>query len=569
MMKRLATYFTLLLALLAVSCTFRQLEDPAGYPSADRAKLDVRVFIPGSVSTRAETGMVDADRDAENMVNKLQIWVFKHSDASLIGYIEPSMNSLHTGSQETYSIFLEETIAEEAESASGLYVDVYVLANGESAGLDGLGRTTSRSALEAATMSGSVFGIDPLTISVPATGLPMSAMTSNVRVGVNSSLSFSVPDVLTLKRAVSKLRFVFSIVADTSSGSPVPVNDFAITEITLNGGAISSSETVFTTADCAVDGNYEASAISYPVPSTAQIAKAENSMAYLYDGQTPQEYEDLIDSGIASGSITEWRRTYFRETDRQLSGTIRYTAGGVVKSVAFTMDAAGDFKRNHSWIIYVCFVGGQLKVQPTVLPWNAAHDRYVFNTEGYTELGYEKPWLRYDIDKEAWTWNDTWLVVAYGYEGGSVGKPTHSPMFTLETINSNELVLQLNNDQFIFVQMTQSVDSGNNPVYTYTKLEQRLEIHPSQSKQTNNFYVVPVNDNVMADPYVKVFLTELHGAGQPPTNIPFNHNLPGDEDHTSILIYNPGRAEYNDNINNHKNTSSNVQTTQYWLEEEG
>ena len=209
-------------------------------------------------------------------------------------------------------------------------------------------------------------------------------------------------------------------------------------------------------------------------------------------------------------------------------------------------------------------------VQPTVLPWTAAHDRYKFATEGFTQLGYEKPWLRYDLDKDASTWDDTWLVIAYGYEGGSVGKPTHSPMFTLETANANELVLQLNNDHFIFVQMTQGTDSENNPVYSYTKLGQRMEIAPSSDPQTTNFYVVPVSDNVMADPYVKVFLTELHsGDGLPPTNIPFNHNLPGDEDHTSILIYNPGRAEYNTNINNHKNTSASTQATEYWLEEEG
>ena len=143
-------------------------------------------------------------------------------------------------------------------------------------------------------------------------------------------------------------------------------------------------------------------------------------------------------------------------------------------------------------------------------------------------------------------------------------------MFTLQTINSYELVLQINNDQFIFVQMTQSEDAMHNPVYSYNKLEQRIEIHPSSDIQTTHFYVVPVNDNIMADPYVKVFLTEIHsGDGLPPTNIPFNHNLPGDEDHTSILIYNPGRAEYNENASNHKNPSSNVQTTQYWLEEEG
>lgn len=105
---------------------------------------------------------------------------------------------------------------------------------------------------------------------------------------------------------------------------------------------------------------------------------------------------------------------------------------------------------------------------------------------------------------------------------------------------------------------------------SYTAHGQTLTIPGSGEKQITNFYVVPVNDGVMADPYVKVFLTEMHsGDGLPPQNIPFNHNLPGDEDHTSLLIYNPGRAEYIANMNIHKDGSSNEQTTQYWLEEEG
>ena len=241
------------------------------------------------------------------------------------------------------------------------------------------------------------------------------------------------------------------------------------------------------------------------------------------------------------------------------------------KTANFTMEAAGDFTRNHSWTIYAYFIGGRLVVQPTVLPWIAGNDRYAYRTEGSTEFKYEKPWLRYDIDRESWTWNDTWLVVAYGYQGGgNVGKPSYSPMLTLETSNANDLVLQLNNDHFVLVQVLETVDGEGNPVLSYTKHGQSLTITGSSDKQITNFYVVPVSDDVMADPYVKVFLTEMHsGDGLPPQNIPFNHNLPGDEEHTSLLIYNPGRAEYIANMNVHKNNSSNLQTTQYWLEEEG
>ncbi len=152
--------------------------------------------------------------------------------------------------------------------------------------------------------------------------------------------------------------------------------------------------------------------------------------------------------------------------------------------------------------------------------------------------------------------------------GANLGKPTHSPMFTLETISADNLRLQINNDHFIIVQMTETTDALGYPVFTYTKHAQTLDIPASQEKTTTNFYVVPVSDAVMADPYVKVFLTRLSSSGQPPVNIPFNHNLPGDEDHTSILIYNPGMAEYTANMENHK-SSGDVQPSEYWLEEEG
>ena len=566
----------LLLAMLAVSCNFRELMDP------EQPVLYVKVNIPDAVLTKAETGTVDPWA-AERTVSSLQIWVFRAGsieNSGLIGYktLDPdalAATGLRNGSPARFSISVSQAIMEEKPN-----VDVYAVINGESAGFtidkfpsaSGDWAKLAPTDLQAFVLDADCFGVSTLVSEVPAAGLPMAGVMKNEPMtGDYPVLTIST---LTLTRAVSKLRFVFCQMTENGT----PVDDFNITSINING-QIGENEKFIT------DQTYGSNTyLTRLFDSTGYVlldktwtsnlpAPANNPAPgdYLYDGaMSAQEFEDLIDGGVSTGVLTQWGLTYLRETDKQLSGTIKYTVGsGPEKTAIFTMARQGDFTRNHSWIIYGYFIGGRLVIQPTVLPWNAAHDRYAFATEGFTELAYDKPWLRYDIDQEAWTWNDTWLVVAYGYEGGSVGKPTHSPMFTLTTISTNELVLQLNNDQFIFVQMEQYEDGEHNTVTTYTKLSQRLEIHPSSDARITKFYVVPVNDNIMADPYVKVLLTEMHsGDGLPPTNIPFNHNLPGDEDHTSILIYNPGRAEYTANINNHKDTSQSEQATQYWLEEE-
>ena len=565
---RKSLFIWLLLPVVVLAACSRSYDQP------EAPELSITIAFPENFvpETRATVGEIPAE-SSENVIRDLAIWVFYSSGANAhqkVGSLlvnSPSELPI-AGGVRKYALRVDQAFMLERPQ-----VDVFVLVNRASINCT----LTENSSWD--DVNGALFGGDPyfspnVPISaVPANGLPMSGVGKALTVGGEEPF-LKVPTI-SVGRAVSKLRFVFCQM--TENGNPVDV--FNITGISLSGqigqneklltDQVYSTHTYLTRlfdSSGYVDLN-KSWTTGLPEP-----ARNASPGTYLYDGsQTTQEYEDLIDGGISAGVLTQWGLTYLRETDKQLSGTISYTVGTGAsmrsKTATFTMDA-GDFTRNHSWIIYGYFIGGRLVVQPTVLPWIAGNDRYEYATEGYTELGYEKPWLRYDLDKEAWTWNDTWLVVAYGYEGGSVGKPTHSPMFTLQTINSNELVLQLNNDQFIFVQMTQSLDSGNNPVYAYTKLGQRLEIHPSSNKQDTNFYVVPVNDNVMADPYVKVFLTELHSGGMPPSNIPFNHNLPGDEDHTSILIYNPGRAEYNANISNHKNTSSSVQTTQYWLEEE-
>ena len=575
MRTRIGIWMILAAALLAVAGCLR---DPLLYP--ENGNLTVRVFIPESIITKAETGDEAAVND-ERVVSTLQIWVYKNggSDAtSLVGYRmldgdALAATGLNAGHETRFTIPVDQTFVDTKPR-----VDVYALVNGESAGftIDKFGYTggdwtkLNPSDLQDYVFGGDLYGVNTLTSAVPAAGLPMAGVAMNQEVtGDFPVLSIST---VTVTRVVSKLRFIFCQMTENG----VPVDEFHITGISLSGN-IGQTEKLFTASTYDSSG-HDALSKTYPADGALPASIAGNPAPgdYLFQpGMTAQQYDDKIRSGVSSGILTQWGLCYLRESDQKLTGTISYTAGtgGSMRSKTanFTMEAAGDFTRNHSWTIYAYFIGGRLVVQPTVLPWIAGNDRYAYRTEGSTEFKYEKPWLRYDIDRESWTWNDTWLVVAYGYQGGgNVGKPSYSPMLTLETSNANDLVLQLNNDHFVLVQMLETVDGEGNPVLSYTKHGQSLTITGSSDKQITNFYVVPVSDDVMADPYVKVFLTEMHsGDGLPPQNIPFNHNLPGDEDHTSLLIYNPGRAEYIANMNVHKNNSSNEQTTQYWLEEEG
>ena len=547
------------LLILPLSCHKNELESGA--------RLEVFIYIPAQEMTRGATGSVTADPTAERMVYDLKIWIFDHAQDTLIGYLEPSVNNLQSGAQESFSIYINDATKDAKPN-----LDVYVLANGPAGGIS-LGAASTRVQLEDALLTGSYFGTSPLTSSVPEGGLPMSGFLKNAPM-TGTGLSFSVSTVH-LQRLVSKLRFVFCGMAEEVDGNLVPVDDFKVVSITLTGGVIPNSEFVFTTSEdpYMVAGGFVAADVVYAgLPS---IASNSTPGDYIYDSSihTAQQYEDLINTGIASGLLTEWGRTYFRESDKQLSGTIRYGIGTGShyreKSAPFQMAAAGDFARNHSWIIYGYFLGGKLILKPVVLPWltEDTFGSHNYITQGDTKMEYEEYYLRYDVDKEAYTWNDTWMCTAYGYEGGGTdGRPLHSKMITLTTLNTNELRVQLNNDEFEFVVMTPTFDGGGEIISrAYSKSAQSITISPSGNSQKTYFYVVPVSATAPSDPYVKVFLTELHAGGLPPESVPYNHNLPGDEDHTSILMYNPGAATYSANINNAK-VSGSTQPYQYWLE---
>ncbi len=200
----------------------------------------------------------------------------------------------------------------------------------------------------------SKFGLSPLTTEVPTDGLPMAGkLTTQPVVGDAPALrvgSLNAVSTVPLTRAVSKLRFVFA----KTTGQP----KVSITSITMNAGMIPDEEYLFTTPQSMT---YNANAGELLLTDIDDIAETADPTDYIYFNQDAQEYENLINGA----NLTVNGPIYLRESDKQLAGTITYTIdGGEPQSVGFQMQQAGDFLRNHTWIVYAYYAGsGKLQVQ--------------------------------------------------------------------------------------------------------------------------------------------------------------------------------------------------------------
>jgi hypothetical protein len=160
-----------------------------------------------------------------------------------------------------------------------------------------------------------------------------------------------------LTRAVSKLRFVFA----KTTGQPT-VN---IKSIKMNTGMIPAEEYLFKTP---TSMTYNTAAVDLLSTTISDIAETDDPTKYLYLGQEAQEYENLINAAAnkqPKAEVTVEGPVYLRESDKKLAGTITYTIdGGAEQTVDFAMQQAGDFSRNHTWIVYAYYAGaGKLQVE--------------------------------------------------------------------------------------------------------------------------------------------------------------------------------------------------------------
>jgi hypothetical protein len=361
----------LLLALLLTACQGSD-EDNS---SPDDCYLDIYVYAPDRpIVTRSDVGEIPPSNDAEKKVNTLQVWVFKSNGGAKVGYLNDTKPTyLNETNQQKYRMKVAKEFADHPEA-----VDVYVVANAETCGLD-LSESSTRKTLDDAVIGKDspvegecYFSPAEKQSSVPSKGLPMSAILKNqsisgsfpaLRIGSETEMT-----TLKLTRAVSKLRFVLCRKDDTDATKQLQT----INTIELNGGQIPLQTFLMpgTTGytNFKSDKTDKISYLTAPLlPNDTDIPKVEDPLVYAYETQTAQEYEELINDAVSKGKLNQLGLTYLRESDLQLKGNINYTYrdGSTDNTVdtEFSMAAPGDFLRNHSWIIYIFYMDTKIHVQ--------------------------------------------------------------------------------------------------------------------------------------------------------------------------------------------------------------
>ena len=355
----------------------------------EEAKLILWLDIDAPSATKSDEGNVPS-QGTEDAIKDLRIWVFRHdedpndagedlADDKAFSFFIPSADDQLTQYENRYHVIpLPHDIAQNKP-----LLDVYVIGNPDSVGQGELDINTTRGTLDALTISGTYYGVygsdnlnegKPTCTSVPTNGLPYTGVAK----GLSMTGSYPVMrvDVVSVRKAVSKFRFVFCQLRDEAG--PM-IKNLQITGLTLNGvnangdfdqsGAnISATEYLFNDSaqPYKVDG-YRTSAIIFEPPTSIRRYAAPEEYAFNPPDNASareayaREYEALINDGVNNKKVlTEAGRCYLRETDKRLSGKVDYSyeAGNqtVEGSATFKMATPGDFVRGRSWIVYVYFL---------------------------------------------------------------------------------------------------------------------------------------------------------------------------------------------------------------------
>ena len=373
-MKVLRDIELMLIVLLLTACSSES--DPTD--TKQPPVINVYVYAPDKpMITRGNVGDVTPIENTlnESKITKLQIWVFNNETGNLVSYYSPeSVDNLNgSAGVANYQLSVSEAFAQ-AESKPK--VDVYVVANAASCGMT-FSEATTRDDLEAAMIKKSgdsdYFGLTTLTDKVPEAGLPMSGVLRNVEVG-GSSPVYRLDNVK-LTRAVSKIRFVFCRETPVE-GADIKVG---INSVKLDAGMIPNNEYLFLeTGENAqpyrVTGFDTNDATEFlPIENgvvqvLTDIPKSADPLKYVYQTQSAQVYENLIAEGVRDNELKQLGPFYLRESDKKLSGVIKYQKEGETEKTAnFEMKAAGDFSRNHTWIVYAYYSKSGLVAVTVVL----------------------------------------------------------------------------------------------------------------------------------------------------------------------------------------------------------
>ena len=329
-----------------------------------------------------EQDELNTGSDAENKIYSIQVWAFNsgntNKQAVPIGYTEAT----DIDANGSYTIGMK-LLAADME-----YIDIYALANGASGNISLTQgndlQWKTRGELEQATI-GNLFGVANTgyaqNVSVPQSGLPMSRIITRIPLSQYKSNTASGKTALNipLLRSVSKLHLFF---ARKKNADTDQIN---ITRVELGANTLGKETYTFaypisdesglkylnaTVAWMPSPSRYETSTIKYGSISTQNILETDNPEIFKRaDGENAESYlTRLAQSGLKESCLS-----YFRETDKEVKGTIyfKYTPADHERSVSFRIKEG--LIRNHEYVIYAYALNGHFIVESTllyqVLPW--------------------------------------------------------------------------------------------------------------------------------------------------------------------------------------------------------
>ena len=381
---------TLLLTLILTSCMSDGYTDTAAEKSDTYINLNVstptaqaRANAPAG-STAGTSGTLGQNETSPNpteeeKIYSIRVWAFKSGSAETaapIGFkAETGLNE--TGSHQV-SMKLLRKAAGDLEN-----IDLFILLNAESIGVlnDNNCNRMTRKDLKAVTFN-SNFGINtdgsPQAKAVPATGLPISRVITNINVknniADNAAEAATKPVSVPLVRAVSKLHFFFA----RKSGKDT--ESVTVTKIEVNGETLTAASPVFpeaaTNAEKDTKGltgslnglNYLTKNLIFGAIATNKINPVADPKVYIRNtGEKAQDYMTRLSTGVQEGC-----RSYLLETDKTITGTIHFKSNASLaeRSVVFEIPEA---YRNHELVVYGYFSGEallDLNLKYYVANWN-------------------------------------------------------------------------------------------------------------------------------------------------------------------------------------------------------
>lgn len=381
---------TLLLTLILTSCMSDGYTDTAAGKSDTYINLNVstptaqaRVNAPANTAGTSGTlgqNETSPNPTEEEKIYSIRVWAFKSGSAETaapIGFkAETGLNE--TGSHQV-SMKLLRKAAGDLDN-----IDLFILLNAESIGVlnDNNCNRMTRKDLKAVTFN-SNFGINtdgsPQAKAVPATGLPISRVITNINVknniADNAAEAATKPVSVPLVRAVSKLHFFFARKTGKDTES------VTVTKIEVNGETLTAASPVFpeaaTNATKETEGlkgrltglTYLTQNLIFGSIATDKINPVDDPKEYIRQpGEKAQVYMTRLSTGVQEGC-----RSYLRETDKTITGKIHFKSNASLaeRSVIFEIPEA---YRNHELVVYGYFSGeaflDNLKLQYYVASWN-------------------------------------------------------------------------------------------------------------------------------------------------------------------------------------------------------